>query len=108
MYFVIANAETKLGKAFWENLGTKKNKVRIASPSHLEFLKGEQGALSVFNAFNDHEKKIKHLVFDENLMKETHWSFHPMVNTMSIEVKKDDILELLKSNEKEYQVIDLE
>ena len=64
-YFIVAHENTTLGKQFWKKLGTNKKKVRFASEEFLtQTLHTIKGGVNIFCLFNDHDKKVKKLVFD--------------------------------------------
>lgn len=103
LQFVIMEWTTKIHDSFWLKLGSKKNNVRLAGEEKLRKLFIERGSTSIFNVFNDSEKEISNLVFDKKLESYSHWAFHPQDFCCSLEVKKDDLLDLLSKYKIDYK-----
>jgi prolyl-tRNA synthetase len=96
-FFVIADHNTKVGKLFWKKAGTSGGKIRWAKPDLLnECLKCVPGEVNPFALKNDFDNKLPLIIIDENLQKEEFWSFHPMDNTISLEVKASDVKKMIE------------
>lgn len=77
VHFIILEWQTKISEGFWTKLGTKKSNVRIANEDVLAKLEGSKGSTSFFNIFNDQEKIVNNLIFDQKLQNFDFWAFHP-------------------------------
>jgi len=107
-YLISAHSETAIGKAFYKKLGTTYSNCRMADAAVLEEVLGVQaGSVTPFGLINDVNKKVKHFVLDQNLLKEEWLAFHPLVNTMTVELKRDDFFKFLSSIERSYLTLDL-
>ena len=95
-FFVIANHTTKVGKRFWKEVGTSGGSVRWAKKEILEgSLRCEPGEVNPFALRNDFENKLPLIIIDENLKEAEFWSFHPMDNAVSLEIKNEDVRNIL-------------
>lgn len=84
--------------------GNKKFKTKELSPqinsSRLSFGPGEYmeeylditpGSLSILGLINDHNNKVQ-LLIDEDVIKDEYLACHPCINTSSLKIKTEDIL----------------
>lgn len=96
-FFVIAEHKTRVGKLFWKQAGTSSGKIRWAKPELLsEALRCEAGEVNPFALKNDENDAFPLIIIDENLKKEEFWSFHPMDNAVSLEVKAVDVQRMIE------------
>jgi len=73
----------------------------FASPADLErFLQVSPGSVTPFAILNDTACKVK-LYFDEDLLNEAIINIHPMVNTATIGMKREDLVSFLEKNHHE-------
>ena len=49
------------------------------------------GSVSIMGLMNDSEKKVR-LLIDEDVLKEEYIGCHPCINTSSIRIKTDDVV----------------
>jgi Ala-tRNA(Pro) deacylase len=61
-----------------------------------EVLGVEPGAVTPFGAINDHEGRVT-VVLDASMMEHETLNFHPLVNTMTTSIKRDDLVKFLQS-----------
>jgi Ala-tRNA(Pro) deacylase len=61
-----------------------------------EVLGVEPGAVTPFGAINDTQGRVT-VVLDAALMAHNTLNFHPLVNTMTTSIKRDDLVKFLKS-----------
>ena len=107
-YLISARHDTVIEKAFYKKLGTSYSNCRMAKPEVLLNVLGVlPGSVTPFGLVNDKENKVKHFAFDENLLKEEWLAFHPLVNTQTIEIKREDFFKWLASIEKKYEALNL-
>jgi len=70
------------------------SRLSFAGPEHMEeFLDIQPGSVSVMGLANDKENRVRLLV-DEDLLGEEWFGCHPCVNTSSIRLKTNDVLEV--------------
>lgn len=109
-FFLIANHTTSVGKMFWKEVGTSGGSIRWAKPELLQSaLKCSAGEVNPFALVNDANGDFPLIVVDENLKNEEYWSFHPMDNSVSLEVKAEDVVKLITEDlKKKVQYVALE
>jgi len=61
-----------------------------------EVLGVEPGAVTPFGAINDSEGRVA-VVLDASMMEHETINFHPLVNTMTTSIKRDDLVKFLES-----------
>lgn len=80
---------------FWKKLGTTGGNVRFAKEEQMaEILKSSKGSINPFALANDDKQQVK-VAIDEKLYENEFWAFHPIENTATVEVKRDDFLRFL-------------
>lgn len=69
----------------------------------------QKGFINPFSLINDKENKVK-LIIDEKLMGFENWAFHPMDNSASLELHRDELLKkyLEKIGKPAYLTLNLE
>jgi prolyl-tRNA synthetase len=108
-HFLLAHENTQVSKPFWKTIGSSYNNVRMATPEQLQDTLGTfKGAVNVFSVLNDADKKVVKVYLDSKLQKEQYLSFHPQDNTSTVELKTEDVLNLLAKHGKELVVADME
>lgn len=60
----------------------------------MELLKVTSGSVNILSLKNDIENKVQ-LLIDEDCLKEEFIGLHPMINTSSLSIKKEDIISIL-------------
>lgn len=67
-------------------------RLSFANEKYMEdFLDITPGSVSVLGLMNDHEKRVQ-LVIDEDVLKAEYIGCHPCINTSSIRIKKEDLI----------------
>ncbi|HEY1474166.1 MAG TPA: YbaK/EbsC family protein [Pseudolabrys sp.] len=56
----------------------------------------EPGAVTPFGAINDHQGRVT-VVFDAAMMDHATLNYHPLVNTMTTSIARDDLVKFLQS-----------
>ena len=109
-FYLIADNTTSVGKSFWKSVGSSAGNIRWAKAELLkDSLKCSAGEVNPFALFNDHNGDFPLIIVDENLKNHEYWSFHPMDNSVSIEVKGEDVVKLLTEElNKKVQYVGLE
>ncbi len=102
-YLIIISADKK---ANMDELGMiVNNKLKFANEDDLKELLGlTPGAVSPFGLINDTEHKVEVLI-DKAVWESEYVSFHPNVNTESLELKTGDFHKYLESIGNKYLII---
>ena len=86
------------------NLGN----ISFASEKYLnELLNVKPGAVTPFGLLNDKEKKIM-FFFDYKLNSFNSFNFHPLVNTATVNIQKNDFYDFFKKNNIKINYINFE
>lgn len=70
-------------------------------------LKSKKGALNPFSLANDHEHQIKKLIIEEKLFNFESWAFHPMDNSATVEIGREDFFKFLTHYQVPFERLDL-
>ena len=70
-------------------------------------LKSKKGALNPFSLANDVNDEIKKLIIEDKLFNFEHWAFHPMDNTATIELTREDFFKFLTNYNVPFEKLDL-
>ena len=70
-------------------------------------LKSKKGALNVFCLANDTEHQVKKLIIEDKLFQSDYWSFHPMDNSATVELKREEVLKFLNHHGVEVESLNL-
>lgn len=103
-YLVVVEENKKVDMSkLAEQLGEKK--LSFASEQRLDkYLKLKPGAVSPFGLINDEENLVE-LKIDKDLKKEKKISFHPNINTVTLELAYSDFEKYLKASGNDYEYI---
>lgn len=81
------------------------SRLSFASEKHMmELLEITPGSVSVMGLMNDKENKVQ-LVIDEDVLKGEYIGCHPCINTSSLRIKKDDLLEVILPDMKHTPIV---
>ena len=76
--------------AFSKQIGS--SRLSFADPKYMEeYLDITPGSVSVMGLMNDHENHVK-LYMDEDILKGEYIGFHPCINTSSLRIRTEDLL----------------
>lgn len=83
-------------------------RLSFASAEHLEeLLDITPGSVTILGLMNDTEKKVN-LVIDSDLLAEEYIGCHPLINTSSLRIKTEDILDkFLKKTGHDYVAVEI-
>ena len=83
-------------------------RLSFAGPEYMEeFLNISPGSVSVIGLMNDGNKRVR-LLIDRDILQDEYVGCHPCVNTSSLKIKTEDILnKFLPYVEHDYTVVDL-
>ena len=69
------------------------SRLSFAKPKYMEqYLDITPGSVSIMGLMNDTEKKVQ-LLIDEDILKENYFGCHPCVNTSSLKIRLEDLVE---------------
>ena len=108
-YYVLASNDTKIEKTFWRNHNINPNNVRFAKEADLKaVLQSVQGAVNPFSLQNDTEGAVKRVLIDDHLFKNENWAFHPMDNTATVELSREDFIKFLAQEKIKWEKVNLD
>lgn len=82
-------------------------KISFASPERMDkYLGVRPGSVTPFALINDTSKHV-HVFIDRNLLAAKKVSFHPLVNTASLIISKDDLIKFLDYQGNTYEFLEL-
>jgi Ala-tRNA(Pro) deacylase len=104
LYLVVAEEDADIElKGLHRRLGAN-GRFSFGAPDLLrEVLGVEPGAVTPFGAINDTEGRVS-VVLDAALMAHETINFHPLVNTMTTSIKRDDLVKFLASTGHEPRI----
>jgi Ala-tRNA(Pro) deacylase len=83
------------------------SKLRFGSPERLKKHLGvDPGSVSIFSAVNDMDKAVE-IIIDTALWESDAFQFHPLVNTSTLVISRDNIKRFLDKTGHETQVLDV-
>ena len=88
---IMPGAKKMVTKNVSQQIGT--SRLSFASSEHMEkYLDITPGSVSVLGLMNDKERKV-HLLMDREIAETEYFGCHPCINTSSLKVKMQDILD---------------
>ncbi len=101
LFLVVAEEDARIDlKTIHEKIGGN-GKVSFASADLLRALWGvEPGSVTPFGAINDAEARVT-LVIDADLMRHERLNFHPLVNSMTTGIAREDLISFLRATHHE-------
>jgi Ala-tRNA(Pro) deacylase len=105
LYLVVAEEDAAIElKALHRLLGAS-GRFSFGSADLLrEVLGVEPGSVTPFGAINDPERRVT-IVLDAAMMEHETLSYHPLVNTMTTSINRDDLVKFLKSTGHEPRIV---
>lgn len=75
-------------------------------PAHLLWQKlgVEPGAVTPFGVLNDTDRHVT-VILDEPMMSHATLNYHPLINTMTTSIARDDLIKFLRATEHEPQIM---
>ena len=105
-FLVVVGADKRVNLKQLQSL-LESDKLSFGSPDRLKkYLGIEPGAVSLFAIFNDPDQAVD-LVVDKSLWSTTAFQFHPLINTSTLVISKDNLerfIELTGHNAKIVEV----
>lgn len=103
-YLVIMDESKKLDM---ENLGKiLGEKIKFANEDDLKVLGVAAGSVSPFGLINDSEHTVK-LIIDNEIWNADFVSFHPNINTETLELSGKDFRKYVQSLKNKYEILEL-
>jgi Ala-tRNA(Pro) deacylase len=97
LYLVVALEDADIGlKSLHRQLGASGRFSFGASDLLREVLGVEPGAVTPFGVINDTQDRVT-VVLDASMMEHETLNFHPLVNTMTTSIARDDLVKFLES-----------
>lgn len=85
----------------------KSSRLRFGSPDRLKkYLGVDPGSVSLLAVINDTQKAVE-VIIDRRLWKSKAFQFHPLVNTTTLVIKRDDLKRFLHHTGHEMQILDV-
>lgn len=107
LFLVVAQDTTRIDlKHLYPVLGAA-SRLSFGSPELLrETLGVEPGSVTPFAAINDRAHRVE-IVLDARLMRAPLLNFHPLINTMTTAIARDDLVAFLRATGHEPRILDL-
>ena len=107
LFLITAKDETPIDlKRVHEAIGAS-GRVSFGSADQLRALLGvEPGSVTAFAVVNDRDGQVT-MILDANLMEHERVNFHPLVNSMTTGVHRDDLLKFLRATGHEPRILRL-
>lgn len=108
LFLVVAAHDTEVNlKALEKHLKTGSSNLRAAEENVMEEILGvKKGSVCLFAILNDKDKKVSLLIDARLLADGSQVGFHPMINTATTSLKKDDLLKIVALAGHTHEVID--
>jgi Ala-tRNA(Pro) deacylase len=105
-FLVIVRGEKRVDlKALPELL--KSTRLRFGSPDRLKkYLGVDPGSVSLFSAFNDTDMAVE-IILDSALWESDAFQFHPLVNTATLVVSRENVQRFLDQTGHNAQILDV-
>jgi Ala-tRNA(Pro) deacylase len=104
VFLVVAEEDAEIDmKSLHKRIGSAR--LSFARPELLAELLGvAPGAVTPFGAINDSSRRVT-VILDERLMRHTRLNFHPLENTATTTIGRDDLLAFLRHTGHEPQIL---
>lgn len=70
-------------------------------------LKSAKGSINPFSLANDEKQQVK-VAIDEHLFENEYWAFHPIENTATVEMLRNDFLKFLEQEKIVFHRLELD
>lgn len=107
LFLVVAEAEHRLDlKRVHEAIGGSGRVTFGSAELLMEVLGVSPGSVTPFALLNDRDRRVT-VVLDAELMRFDPLNFHPLVNTMSTTIRRDDLLAFLRATGHDPRIVTL-
>lgn len=105
LYLVVAEEDAEIELKGLHRLLGASGRFSFGSADLLREVWGvEPGSVTPFGAINDTEGRVT-VVLDAAMMEHATLSYHPLVNTMTTSIKRDDLVKFLESTGHEPRIV---
>ena len=105
-FLVIVRGEKRVNLKALPSL-LNSSRLRFGSPDRLKKHLGvDPGSVSLFAVVNDSDKAVE-LIIDSDLWKSDAFQFHPLVNTSTLAISRDNIKRFLDKTGHSAQILDV-
>lgn len=95
LFLIVAESEARIPVNKIHPLVGAKSRLSFANAERLmEHLGVEPGSVTAFAPINDHDRKVR-VVIDEPLLAHSQINCHPLINTMTTTISRQDLLRFL-------------
>jgi prolyl-tRNA synthetase len=108
LFLIVAAHDTEVNlKELEKHLKTGSGNLRAAEENVMESVLGvKKGSVCLFAILNDKDKKVT-LIIDHRLAHDSaHIGFHPMINTATTSITKEDMKKLIELSGHAHEVVD--
>lgn len=106
-FLIVAEGEAQIPMNRVHPLIGAKSRVSFANAERLmEFLGVEPGSVNAFAPMNDHDNRVK-VIIDAPLLRHDAINCHPLTNTMTTTISRQDLLDFLEHVGHPPEIVDL-
>ena len=84
--------------------------INVVAPQNEDYLMNilgiKPGSVSPFGLLNDKEKKVK-FFFDQEFMEYEIVNFHPLINTSTVSIAPNDLINLIEQHHSKVEFINM-
>jgi len=105
-FLVVVEGEKRINmKMLPDVLGS--SRLRFGSPDRLKkYLAVDPGSVTILAVINDMDKAVE-LVIDRTLWRSEAFQFHPLVNTSTLVISRDNLKRFLAKTGHEFKILDV-
>ena len=107
LFLITAKDHTPIDlKRAHETIGASGRLSFCSAEQLMRYLGVEPGSVTPFGIANDRERVVK-MILDANLMEHERVNFHPLVNSMTTTISRDDLVRFLRATGHEPEILQL-
>ena len=106
-FFLVSFIEDIIADLKKASVPLKSKKLSFANEDYLMNILGiKPGSVSPFGLLNDKEKKVK-FFFDQEFMEYEIVNFHPLINTSTVSIAPNDLINLIEQHHSKVEFINM-
>ena len=106
-FFLVSFIEDIIADLKKASVPLKSKKLSFANEDYLMNILGiKPGSVSPFGLLNDKEKKVK-FFFDQKFMEYEIVNFHPLINTSTVSIAPNDLINLIEQHHSKVEFINM-
>ena len=106
-FFLVSFIEDIIADLKKASVPLNSNKLSFANEDYLMNILGiKPGSVSPFGLLNDKEKKVK-FFFDQEFMEYEIVNFHPLINTSTVSIAPNDLINLIEQHHSKVEFINM-